>query len=161
MASGLPAHVASGELITSVWGNAVVDELARQRLEVWNTFFHGGGSSPVYGTFDNGQQNLGPFTFPVRVTVLAMASGGWGGSGIVWHGDIVRVYDSVVVASSFDTFARQATYQNITIPSAYDVPVGQNAGFRTRTIFTTSEATPITIYYSATGIFFVQRTDIA
>lgn len=161
MASDLPAHVASGELITSVWGNDVVDELTRLRTEVWNTFAHGGGTSSVYGTFDNGVTNIGPFAFPVRVTVLAMAVGGFGASGITWHGDIIRVYDGALVATSADTFARLATFINITIPIAYDAPVGQNAGFRTRTVFTTSEATPINMTYSANGLFIVHRTDIA
>lgn len=163
MATDLPPNVASGELITSAWGNAVVNELKRKRgsagIEVFQAFSHVGGSSTTYGTFDNGTTTIGPYPYPVRVAVIALCKIGFGQSGIYATADIVRVSDGSAVANGATDFARASSWSNITLPGLYNVAAGVAGGFKTRTIFTSSEATPITCYYSAGGLFLVQRTD--
>lgn len=161
MATGLPAHVASGELITSPWGNAVVDELTRQRTVLWNMFGHPGGTATSYGAYDIGTTGLGPYTFPVRVTVLSNVSAGYGGSGTMWHSDVVALADAGAKGGTNSTYTHAALYQNVVVPAVWDVPAGQNAGFKTRMMFDASDATPITLYFSAGGIYIVQRTDIS
>jgi len=164
LASDLPPTVAAGELITSAWGNAVITELQRLRganggLEMWQVFNHGGGTGSAYGVYDNGTTTLGPYAFPVRVSVMAIETAGYGSFGAAVSADIIRLSDGVTVAQSASEYTKAALYANHTIPGAYDVPVGQVAGFKTRTLFNGSDSTPITIYFSCHGIYLVHRTD--
>lgn len=169
MATNLPPNVASGELITSVWGNAVADELERLRTEVWANFVHGGGTTSVYGTFDCGTTNLGPFTFPVQVGVWWWTDIGYAAHNTWGGADLVRLSDggsSVAVGNilSIGTSGGGGGASSITmIPlmHCYNVSPGLNAGFRTRATFSQTTATPITFLYRSQGTYFVKRTDIA
>jgi hypothetical protein len=163
----LPPHVASGELITSAWGNAVVDEQVRLRTETWANFSHPGATVTLYGIYDCGQTNLGPFAYPVQVMVCWNTEIGWAQHNVWGGADLVRLYDGVVGIVVGNVLAvgadggggTQSSLANISLMYAYDVAAGQPAGFRTRAHFDATTATPISFLFRSAGTYFVKRTD--
>jgi len=157
MASNLPPQVASGELITSAWGNQVVAELQRLRGQVWAPFLHAGSSASALGTYDNGTTNLGPFTYPVRVTVMVEVAAGVGTVQTQWAADIIRLdTGGVAISTPGGTASLANAYGFVPLSMSWDVTAGLAAGFKTRTAY---QAGTGTFYYSARGHYYVQRTD--
>lgn len=70
----LPAHVATGELITSAWGNGVVDSLQYAPVQM------GGGSYPITALVNSStilHQSVPSVPYATRMVVVA---NGWAGS---------------------------------------------------------------------------------
>lgn len=157
MAAGdLPPRVASGELITSAWGNAVVDELLRLRNETWNWFNHQGQQAGASGLYDLGTTALGPFTYPVRVTVTAEFYFGFSNNTANWVFDILRLRDNATMSSPQPIQSTVAgAWYHAGLSWAYDVPTGQAAGFKTRAN-PTGVIAPV--WMGSHGNYLVQRT---
>ena len=156
MATNLPPHVAANELITSAWGNATVTELERQRQERFNQFDHNGGGMPSPGGYDMGSTVLGPFTYPVRVTVWAILAFGNSNAVANCTTSVVRLGDGVARATPLQQVVAGA-WVLTNVFWTYDIAIGAPAGFKTRiTVVNATQG----VNGSGNGLYHVQRTDI-
>jgi hypothetical protein len=158
-AGDLPPHVAAGELITSAWGNAVVDEVTRLRAQVSNDYVHAGGmANGTAGVFDCGTQNLGVLGYPARITVVASFTWGFGNGSPEANPLVAQLSDGGTV-NALGGFAQAPVgkWAGHTVSHAWQVTAAQNAGFRTSiNINTLGGGT--NCYYQCRGVFSVERT---
>ena len=156
----LPPNVTAGQLITSAWGNAVADELLRNRGETWAVFNHSGSTvtGPTTGQFDNGQTVLGPFAYPVTVTVIATHAFGFNGSGGVAAGGVIqRLANATQRAQPGSQLAASGNWAFTPNSFVYAVAVGEAAGFKTITSVTFNQTGGVA-WYQANGVYHIQRT---
>jgi hypothetical protein len=160
-AGAIPPQVAAGELITSAWGNAVADEEARLRGEVWAGFTHGGGSGANYGFYDCGVTTLQPFTYGVQMVAVAVCSGGYGGTPTGVSFDVFKLDGAgASIASTATEVAAAAHYVTQTIIAVWNVAAGGNPSFKTRCNYVDSQGAPNTCYFGAYGNYFIKRTGL-
>ena len=154
LAGALPPYVAAGELITSAWGNAVVDEQARQRLEGWSVFDHAGVSGVGVGAYD-----LGTTTIPVdtthlrRITVSGVVSFGFAGGDVVAVTALNRYVDATALNMS-PAWAHATTWTHVPVAWSWDVPANASANFKT--VVDLQAITAGSAYAKASGIYHVQ-----
>ena len=159
-AGDMPPHVVSGELITSAWGNSVVDELARQRGQKWNTFSHGApAQAAVGGWYDLGQTNLGPYTWDCRMTVMVAGIAGGRDATAGCQFDLQTgpgAFTTRVITANI--WVQQNYYAYANLFAAWDVPKGQIASFKTRCNVTALTAGTVYLQMQSTGSYYMQRT---
>lgn len=160
MAAGdLPARVASGELITSAWGNSVVDEFSRVRAQKWNAFAYANSVAAVGGWYDLGQTNLGPYTFDSRMTVSVSGFAGGRDATAGCQFDVQTGPGSFTTrVTSANIWIQQNYYAYAQMVAVWDVPEGQIASFKVRCNVTALTAGAVYLNMSATGLYFMQRT---
>lgn len=156
-AGDLPPYVAAGELITSAWGNAVVDALKRSRdLEVppFTPFGSDVGSRTGPGAFIVHDQGLAAYAYPVRVTVWLVVNWGFSGGLPTGNHNITRKDTGATVGAVNDQpFQGGGQYQATPTMASWTVTPGLQPGFHTVTSITNAT----NAYLNHQGIYHVQR----
>jgi hypothetical protein len=122
-ADGTPGHVASGELVASAWGNAVVDSRPVVLGRVYFLRGQVGGGLSTIGTFYNAVTN--PIARTVTFSAVIYTNGAAGAGSLELYvrpkaigSDIMHVRQGFV-AGGFDT---------ITLTTQWTVPSSGNLG---------------------------------
>lgn len=160
MAAGdLPPYVVSGQPIASVWGNAVVDELARDRNEVWSPWASPGGAYLYLGNCDVGTISPSPsgVSYPCRMTVIGMGHFGYSACGIAADFGILP-WNGAGGGQGQNEYVPSGYYRTQTVVVTWDVAAGGDCSFVPRVRWNATEAGGVTLYASAVGIYHRQRT---
>ena len=157
MAAGdLPPHVASAELITSAWGNAVVDAATFERTNGIDVSWDlPQVSATSAGTFDlaPGLPNT-TLPYPTRMTIVMSLYHGFSSTPGVGRVDLYRYKDGAI--GSGPDIQNPASYWVCTPVSwSYDVAAGAQWGARARVTITTPGGT---YWVRGSGFYRLQRT---
>lgn len=150
----LPDRPDPDDIIASTWGQWIHDQIAGDAG--FTQFDHAGLNTAVPAAHILGTTPLGPYTWPVIVTVAATYNFGFGNNPGNFQFHLRRLVDNVdrSTPGPFQSTTAGCWYQ-AHMSSSWEVPAGQPAGFAT--VGQLLAGGTAGIYMTAIGLYHVRR----